>query len=161
MAQAEHYDDFEDSRGAEPIRGASIPVAPLLLIAHSQVDFVLPPELALTRPCHEGTKHPYWHPLMSIARLYLLHLVAHASAAERADLALQLLRMSPLHPHPRPPYGPKYVARAGALAPGEYEQVMQSMAIVSANMQLPEDVRGRWWTLGETGVRLWRVGVLS
>jgi hypothetical protein len=107
-------------------------------------EYALPPALAYARDVPGG---PAQCALISLARVFFIHLVAGLSAAEcdtlavfASDASLDALGVVLRHLD-----GAKLVARPGALAPAEYAGLVQLMWWLLPHLTSPDpEVRARW-----------------
>jgi hypothetical protein len=127
-------------------------------------EHVLPPELSFSREVMESAVYPYRHPLDSITRIFLIHLISHMSPEQREDFSNRLKDASTHFPSNYCQlYGPKFVARPGQLSPGEYEQLVQLMPMYvtpgprDGTSWAVEEVKDRWIALCVAQERLYGV----
>jgi hypothetical protein len=118
----------------------------------------LSPALALTRAPKDATKFPFRTPIAALTRLFLVNALADMSAAEQHQIAAGVEEL--VYPsHMAAIYGPKVVARAADLSPGEYETIAQLLPMVLMEVYMAKSAGGgemdRWVNLSTVFRALW------
>ncbi|KAJ3565788.1 hypothetical protein NP233_g7414 [Leucocoprinus birnbaumii] len=131
----------------------ALPICRLELIPQFQYKNL--PQLQLER-------HPFRNPIIQIARLYLIALVAsHPNPQHRKLLADKLTSVT-LPTHLAPLYGPKVMSRPADLSPGEYDtfaEIAPAVMVEPEKVGMDESERGRWIALAVAMKKLWNAGL--
>jgi hypothetical protein len=149
LAKAEEDEEPKTlPQGTRRIRGTSDSPPPARVLI-PRPEHVLPPELVFPRECQDSATYTYRLPLAALTRLFLIHHVEHMPADARAAFSAQWQSQAPhMPPSFCPLYGPKIFARPGALAQGEYAQLLQIMPMfVMPDPSVDPATRNRWIAL--------------